>query len=482
MRPESDMGVKMRWFFGKVEDRDDPDKLGRVRVRAFGIHSTNKALVPTDTLPWAPVNMPATSASHAGVGESPTGILVGSMVWGFFMDGDSVQQPVVMGTWWGMPGGTSDVSPIVTGDETLPKGDAPLEPPNTSAAQYPYNKVTTTESGHVIEIDDTPDATRLSWFHKSGTYQEFTHDGDGVLRVVRDGYDITVGDKTIYVGGDCKIVVGGNVEAKVAGDIDAQAEGAVYITSETAIKGIAPVIEFTEASVDVDTSVIGNFTAMSREGYIVAYDDVEYEDVPPEIRAQFPVPPSSPPRTRVDEVPTSPGPSRGRAISCLDISFVGNRIPRGHAIYSRKLSPRFTVGSLSTNAFYSHQIQAQAGLDVGDVICNLKALAENVLEPLKRRYPTLRVTSGFRPGGGRSQHERGQAADLQSGALTNRQHLEIAQWIAANLPVDQLIFEHSNATGKVWIHVSYNRGRASQRRDVKTMLNQQFTRGLRLHH
>ena len=27
------------WFVGVVEDRDDPDKLGRVRVRCLGYHT-----------------------------------------------------------------------------------------------------------------------------------------------------------------------------------------------------------------------------------------------------------------------------------------------------------------------------------------------------------------------------------------------------------------------------------------------------------
>ena len=36
------------WFVGVVEDRGDPQKAGRVRVRAVGHHTSNKEKLPTD--------------------------------------------------------------------------------------------------------------------------------------------------------------------------------------------------------------------------------------------------------------------------------------------------------------------------------------------------------------------------------------------------------------------------------------------------
>ena len=41
------------WFTGVVEDRDDPEKLGRVRVRAVGYHTDNLDEIPTKDLPWS---------------------------------------------------------------------------------------------------------------------------------------------------------------------------------------------------------------------------------------------------------------------------------------------------------------------------------------------------------------------------------------------------------------------------------------------
>jgi hypothetical protein len=92
------------WWHGVVEDINDPLKLGRVRVRVLGWHTDNKTNfgIPTEDLPWAQVMQPITSAAMSGLGRSPTGILQGSWVIGFFLDGKNAQQPLVMGTYAGI--------------------------------------------------------------------------------------------------------------------------------------------------------------------------------------------------------------------------------------------------------------------------------------------------------------------------------------------------------------------------------------------
>ena len=75
------------WFYGVVEDRHDPLYLGRVRVRCIGWHTDDKTSgsgIPTDDLPWADVINPITSASMSGIGRSPTGMVPGTHVFGFF--------------------------------------------------------------------------------------------------------------------------------------------------------------------------------------------------------------------------------------------------------------------------------------------------------------------------------------------------------------------------------------------------------------
>lgn len=90
------------WWQGVVEDIYDPLKIGRVRVRVLGWHTDDKSQIPTEDLPWAHVMMPSTSPSLSGKGWSPTGLLQGGWVMGFFRDGLNGQEPVVMGTFGGV--------------------------------------------------------------------------------------------------------------------------------------------------------------------------------------------------------------------------------------------------------------------------------------------------------------------------------------------------------------------------------------------
>lgn len=86
------------WFTGIVEDVNDPQQLGRVRVRCMNYHNGNIGELPTEKLPWATCIMPVTSASVSGVGQSPTGLVNGSWVLGFFRDADDLQDPIIIGS------------------------------------------------------------------------------------------------------------------------------------------------------------------------------------------------------------------------------------------------------------------------------------------------------------------------------------------------------------------------------------------------
>ena len=91
------------WWEGVVEDRIDPLKLGRCRVRILGYHTNNKQDIPTDGLPWATPMQPITSAAMNGVGTTPLGPVEGTWVFGFFRDGKDAQDPVMLGTVGGIP-------------------------------------------------------------------------------------------------------------------------------------------------------------------------------------------------------------------------------------------------------------------------------------------------------------------------------------------------------------------------------------------
>lgn len=82
---------ELKYFVGVVEDRMDPLKQGRVRVRVFGVHPYQKVQgdvsgIPTEDLPWMTVLQSTNSAAVSGVGGSITGMVEGTHVYGHWLD------------------------------------------------------------------------------------------------------------------------------------------------------------------------------------------------------------------------------------------------------------------------------------------------------------------------------------------------------------------------------------------------------------
>lgn len=92
----------LKWWIGIVEDRADPEQLGRYRVRVLGYHTANRVTLPTADLPWATCIMPVYSPGMSGIGQNAM-LLEGSTVIGFFADGNEEQQPVIVGSYMGFP-------------------------------------------------------------------------------------------------------------------------------------------------------------------------------------------------------------------------------------------------------------------------------------------------------------------------------------------------------------------------------------------
>jgi hypothetical protein len=273
------------WFIGVVEDRNDPIRLGRVRVRCYGWHTDDKAQIPTESLPWATPMQDITSAAISGVGRSPTGIVEGTWVVGFFLDGEQAQEPVIIGTMAGAPSsfGTpnvgfndpnprtddstksiyprytneSDVNSRARNSEIFSKNvnSTIKEPADPYAAQYPYNHVYESESGHLIEIDDTPLHERIHIKHRSGTFVEVHANGDVVTHHSNGWRSVTgndkvhiTGDLEVYVDGNVSWVVGGNETRTIAGSKTETANVAnltyqsglqTYVTGDVVADGIS---------------------------------------------------------------------------------------------------------------------------------------------------------------------------------------------------------------------------------------------------
>jgi len=253
------------WFNGVVEDRQDPQKLGRLRVRCVGIHTDNKDDLPTSDLPWSQLIHPITSSGISGLGSSPGFIVEGTWVFGYFRDGYAMQEPMVIGSLPGKPVELADVSKgfydpngvypkykdevdtnrLAVNDSNAPHlglelrkltrktgvptadfdvvpleehvstkisasdGDTWNQPVIPYSAVYPYNHVFESESGHIMEIDDTKDNERLFTSHRTGTSQEIDKDGNQVNIVKGDHYNIVSGKRQAIIEGNADITIGG---------------------------------------------------------------------------------------------------------------------------------------------------------------------------------------------------------------------------------------------------------------------------------
>jgi hypothetical protein len=270
MNNENYMGLGgFFYFFGVVEDRQDPLKVGRLRVRIVGTHTQDKLALPTADLPWALCVLPITASGISGIGTSATGLLEGSWVFGFFRDGNFRQEPVILGSLPGRPTELADnrrgfydpneiypkykdepdvnrlavnnkdsdgnetnpslsltirretrITGIATADFnfiTTASGDIILGSDGTTWNQpeipynavYPYNHVYESESGHLQEFDDTPNAERIHIRHRTGSSIEYHPDGTRTDIIKKDQYTLTTGDQSVYIQGKSDTTING---------------------------------------------------------------------------------------------------------------------------------------------------------------------------------------------------------------------------------------------------------------------------------
>lgn len=153
-------------------------------------------------------------------------------------------------------------------------------------------------------------------------------------------------------------------------------------------------------------------------------------------------------------------------------------------IESLSLSPRFTVKKLTRKPFIAFDNPLNPGsgdLSREEIVCNLRLLSVNCLEPIYARFSNAFVTNTWRPrgiGSPTSQHPRGQAADIQFRGVPKSEYFKIAQVIKDLVPFDQLLLEYkTTGTGLPWIHISFNK--AGNRKQVLTFLNNRtYAQGL----
>lgn len=404
------------------------------------------------------------------------------------------------------------------------------EPPAAYNAQYPYNKVFTSESGHVMEFDDTFGCERVNIFHTSGTFVEMDSKGNQVNKIIGDNFSITEKNGFIYINGTARVSIGGDVKLSIGGNLDIDVGGNLNYTVKGSIN--------TKVGKDISTNVIGNITELVKgkttetsggiksilsssdikidaskvylnsgskpitpkvpaatnttaskieynlpesfvDGEIVKFDDVEESQVNEYRTAAI--------RKGIitqreisdgDKIVTEKNAdTKTKKDSSVPVT-TPTTLPESCAAFADKtnipetlqLSKSFNLAMLSTKAVVSHyKVGAQRGLKEHEIVCNLKKVAENCLDPIKVKYPNMFVTSGFRSGSGTSQHELGEAIDMQFTGASKSDYYDIAVWIKNNVAFDKLLLEYkTTGTGQPWIHIAY---RTNPRKEIYTFMN-----------
>jgi uncharacterized protein YcbK (DUF882 family) len=137
--------------------------------------------------------------------------------------------------------------------------------------------------------------------------------------------------------------------------------------------------------------------------------------------------------------------------------------------YNTCLDHEHDTMNLSRNFTLSELIKSDTAIRRGinnnpnaEQIEKLKALCENILQPVRDHFGRVKVTSGFRSpelctaigSSVNSQHAKAEAADFE---VIGTDNAELFDWIKNNLSPDQLILEFytPGEPNSGWIHASW---------------------------
>jgi hypothetical protein len=138
-----------------------------------------------------------------------------------------------------------------------------------------------------------------------------------------------------------------------------------------------------------------------------------------------------------------------------------------------KLSAHFALSE-----FTRSESAKREGLDntpTAEHLENLKTLCEKVLEPIRERYGSINISSGYRGkmlnhfigGSVSSDHCVGRAADIDmDNSATGVTNTEVFNYIKDNLDYDQLIWEFGTKEKPDWVHVGY-RGKDNRKQTLR---------------
>lgn len=457
------------------------------------------------------------------------------------------------------------------------------QPETVYGAQYPFNKVFETESGHVQEFDDTPGYERINTYHRSGTFTEIDSNGVQVNYIVGDNFTIIEKNGCISIRGECNITVegntniyartdaniqveqnatikvgnnadigvatdltlavGGDMKVKVAGDLSIDA-GNIAIKSQAGLD-MQAVAGFSAKGSTINVEAEGEANYLSGASTRMDYSEGQFGNGAAGANTVDNVPLTPPPagdpvnpvvpyavaperqfeEKTIAETPedfNTPEGRRAAAEQTRTEGVIGAPAPVAEEeapkpsgaktavdvpvdckiIYTTKeftndyrLSKNFTVGMLidggvnRKHKLVDQMLKETAGgserlYTVGEIVCNMAHLAQNLLEPSLEVLPggiggyknQWQINSGYRLRGAigakesaTSDHPKGRAVDIGI-LLPDRigKTYEYIQKLEKIIPYDQLILEYRYPTS-VWIHASYKVN--APRRMAFTMVN-----------
>ena len=138
---------------------------------------------------------------------------------------------------------------------------------------YPYNNIQQTEAGHSFELDDTPGRERVRLQHRAGTFTEMHPNGDQVVKVLGDGYEIIAKNKNVMISGACNITVKGDCNLQVEGDKNETITGNYFLEVRGSMIARAAGSDGMTLISDSDMSIQSNASATGAL-YISAGDHV----------------------------------------------------------------------------------------------------------------------------------------------------------------------------------------------------------------
>lgn len=282
------------WFIGRVESRQDPLAAGRIQVRVYGTHSPSLTDIPSEDLPWASTIEPLTAGPSLAIKEGDLVVgfwadgynkqipvimgklngyvtqpnaqgqgfndlrdqailkeaprLPQSITYKTDGSGITVQNPSQASLY---PLAQDLNKPILSGatrndivntvierridnlDKNVltAKGLTWSEPHPGYNPLYPYNKAYETESGHIIEYDDTPGYERITFTHRTGSFIDLYPTGSRVDKITKSKYEVVLGDDYVHVMGRALVSVGEGCYIKVLGDANIEVDNSINLTA-----------------------------------------------------------------------------------------------------------------------------------------------------------------------------------------------------------------------------------------------------------